>query len=149
MIEGPSGSGKSDLALRAIEAGWVLVADDRTLLWADEGRLFGRAPEALAGLMEVRGLGVLPERTRPFAQITLTVICADPGAIERMPAADGEILLGICIPRVKIAALEASAPAKLNRALTGLGLGSHPAYQAVRARVKPAWRGRGPLRVQA
>src|SRR5581483_2217647 len=58
LIEGDSGSGKSDLALRALDEGWALVADDRTLLWACEGRLYGRAPDPIAGLIEARGLGV-------------------------------------------------------------------------------------------
>ena len=45
LIDGPSGSGKSDLALRALDGGWMLVADDRVLVWACEGRLYGRAPD--------------------------------------------------------------------------------------------------------
>ena len=66
LIEGPSGSGKSDLALRAIEIGFRLVADDRTLVWASGGALYGRAPAPLGGLIEVRGVGVLAgPRPRP------------------------------------------------------------------------------------
>ena len=66
LIEGPSGSGKSDLALRAIEAGFRLVADDRVLVWTSEGRNYGRAPDALAGLLESRGAGVLPAAAIPL-----------------------------------------------------------------------------------
>ena len=50
LIEGPPGSGKSDLALRALTEGFRLVADDRVLLWTSGGRLWGRAPDVLAGL---------------------------------------------------------------------------------------------------
>ena len=50
LIEGRSGSGKSDLALRCLSLGFRLVADDRTRLWVSEGRLFGAAPEPIAGL---------------------------------------------------------------------------------------------------
>jgi serine kinase of HPr protein (carbohydrate metabolism regulator) len=61
LVEGPSGVGKSDLALRALDQGFVLVADDRTLVFVSGGELYGRAPDALAGLVEARGLGVLPQ----------------------------------------------------------------------------------------
>ncbi|HEX4181501.1 MAG TPA: HPr kinase/phosphatase C-terminal domain-containing protein [Caulobacteraceae bacterium] len=124
LIEGPSGSGKSDLALRALEAGWSLVADDRTLLWTSGGRLFGRAPDALGGLIEARGLGVLPQAGRSYAEISLIVRCTPPGAIERLPNDEAEDLLGIYVPLVRLAALEASAAAKLSRALTHLGVRS-------------------------
>jgi serine kinase of HPr protein (carbohydrate metabolism regulator) len=52
LIEGPSGGGKSDLALRAIEAGFRLVADDRVVVWTSGGALFGRAPDPIRELIE-------------------------------------------------------------------------------------------------
>jgi serine kinase of HPr protein (carbohydrate metabolism regulator) len=122
LIEGPSGSGKSDLALRALEAGWSLVADDRTLLWTCDGALFGRAPEPLVGLMEVRALGVLATSCRPFAEVRLIVRCVDSGEVERMPDTAARFLLGVELPVVSLAAREASATAKLGRALTRLGV---------------------------
>jgi serine kinase of HPr protein (carbohydrate metabolism regulator) len=114
LIEGPSGSGKSDLALRMLERGFRLVADDRTELWTAEGRLFGRAPDALAGLIEVRGQGIQPALALPLAQVVLVVRCGVP---ERMPEPQVAELLGISLPAVTIAALEASSAAKLSRAL--------------------------------
>jgi serine kinase of HPr protein (carbohydrate metabolism regulator) len=122
LIEGPSGSGKSDLALRALDAGWSLVADDRTLLWTSGGRLFGRAPDALAGLIEARGLGVLPQARRTFAEVRLIVRCTSPDGVERLPNDEAEVLLGVMTPLVRLAAFEGSAPAKLSRALTHLGV---------------------------
>jgi serine kinase of HPr protein (carbohydrate metabolism regulator) len=122
LIEGPSGAGKSDLTLRALEAGWRLVADDRTLLWTCGGRLFGRAPDSLAGLVEARGLGVVATSCRAFAEVRLIVRCVDSGAVERMPDAAAQILLGVELPLVELAAREASATAKLGRALTRLGV---------------------------
>ena len=117
LIEGPSGAGKSDLAMRALDAGWALVADDRTLIWTCGERLYGRAPDALAGLLEVRGLGVLTTPGRSFAQVVLVASCSPPQAIERIPDGDSEILLEIQVPRFKLAAFEPSALAKLRRAI--------------------------------
>lgn len=117
LILGPSGCGKSDLALRALAAGFRLVADDRVLVWAAEGRLFGRAPDTLAGLIEARGLGVQPEVALRLAPIGLVVRC-EPG--ERVPEAQFEAVLGVQIPLIRLAPLEASAPLKLGMALETL-----------------------------
>jgi serine kinase of HPr protein (carbohydrate metabolism regulator) len=122
LIEGPSGSGKSDLALRALDAGWSLVADDRTLLWTCGARLYGRAPDPLAGLIEARGLGVLATPARAFAQVCLVVSCAPADTIDRLPDDAATTLLGVRLPVIRLAALEASAPAKLSRAMTHLGV---------------------------
>ncbi|MDB5494676.1 MAG: serine kinase of the HPr protein regulates carbohydrate metabolism [Phenylobacterium sp.] len=114
LIEGPSGAGKSDLALRMLDRGCRLVADDRVALWVSQGRLFGRAPAPLAGLIEVRGLGLEPVIALPLAEVVLVVRCGEP---ERLPEPQTADLLGVSLPIVTIAALEASAPAKLSRAL--------------------------------
>ena len=122
LIEGESGSGKSDLALRCLSHGFRLVADDRTRLWASEGRLFGCAPDPIAGLIELRGLGVLPEPVRRLAEIRLVARCLEPGdSLERLPDRDVRVLMGIALPRVAVRPLEASAPEKLARALSLLG----------------------------
>ena len=75
LIEGPSGSGKSDLALRALSQGFRLVADDRVVVWASGGRLFGRAPEILNGLIELRGLGVRNACPTPHGRRSATCAC--------------------------------------------------------------------------
>jgi len=120
LIEGPSGSGKSDLALRALARGWTLVADDRTVVWVSDGRLFGRAPDALAGLIEARGVGILAAPRRGLAEIAILVRCVERAAVERMPDPETQKLLGIALPAAALAALDDSAPAKLDRALAGL-----------------------------
>ena len=122
LIEGPSGSGKSDLALRAMARGWSLVADDRCLVWVSGGRLYGRAVDSLKGLIETRGLDVSAAPARDFAPVALIVQCVKADEIERMPDQEAVDLLGQHIPRLKIVALQPSAPAKLGRALTRLGL---------------------------
>jgi serine kinase of HPr protein (carbohydrate metabolism regulator) len=131
LIEGPSGGGKSDLALRAIEAGFRLVADDRVVVWTSGGALFGRAPDPIRELIESRGVGVLPEPSVAFAQIVVAVACATSGeAIERTPELRCVEIAGIAVPRLRIDPFEASAPAKLRRALQHLGHRPQQAYQA-------------------
>jgi serine kinase of HPr protein (carbohydrate metabolism regulator) len=117
LIEGPSGAGKSDLALRALDLGFRLVADDRVILWTCAGRLFGRAPGALAGLLEVRGVGVTGEPALALCEVALVV---EPGTPERLPEPDTTDRLGFRLPRLVLSYEEASAPAKLGRALTAL-----------------------------
>ncbi len=123
LLRGEAGSGKSDLMLRALSAGFRLVADDRTLVWRSAAALFGRAPEALCGLIELRGLGVVREEALPLSQIALVVRCERPEAVERMPDAEFETHFGVAAPLLRIHALDASAPAKLSRALKRLGAG--------------------------
>ena len=118
LVEGPSGAGKSDLALRSLNEGFRLVADDRTLLWVSGGRLFGRAPDVLAGQVEVRGLDILREDGAPFAEVALVALCAAP---ERLPDPEFVDRLGLRVPVLRVAPLEASAPQKLRRALHHLG----------------------------
>ncbi|ACG76499.1 serine kinase of the HPr protein, regulates carbohydrate metabolism [Phenylobacterium zucineum HLK1] len=115
LIEGPSGAGKSDLALRCLGGGFRLVADDRVVLWASGGRLFGRAPDALHGLIEVRGLDVVRTEALPLAEVGLVARLGEP---ERIPDPAFEDILGVRTPMLTTAAFEESAPAKLSRALS-------------------------------
>ncbi len=115
LIEGPSGSGKSDLALRALDHGFRLVADDRVLLWAADGRLWGRAPDTLRGLLEVRGVDVLRVEPLGFCEVALLVRLGTP---ERIPQDTSETILGVAVPLLTADPFESSAPAKLGRALT-------------------------------
>ena len=115
LLEGPSGAGKSSLALRALDHGFRLVADDRVILWVCGGRLFGRAPDVLLGLLEVRGLGVVTAPALPLAEIGLLARCGTP---ERLPDPRTEQLLGVEVPRVEVDPHQSAAPAGLRRALT-------------------------------
>jgi len=125
LIEGASGAGKSDLAIRLLEQGFRLVADDRVLVWSCDGALYGRAPAALADLIEVRGLGICAEPALPFSRIVLAARC-EPA--ERLPEPAFTAHAGLSIPVVSIHPLEASAPAKLRRALQHLGRSAEGAY---------------------
>ena len=115
LIEGAAGAGKSDLALRSLAAGFRLVADDRLMLWVSGGALFGRAPDTLAGRLEIRGLDVVTAPALPLARVALLVRC---GAPERIPKPRSEKILGLAIPLVELDPREPSAPAKLSRALS-------------------------------
>jgi serine kinase of HPr protein (carbohydrate metabolism regulator) len=125
LLEGPSGAGKSDLTLRALDRGFRLVADDRALIWPCDGALYGRAPDPLTGLLEVRGLGVEAEPPIPFCRIVLAVRCGVP---ERLPDSEFVDYCGLKIPQIVLAPLESSAPAKLSRALQHLGAETEGAY---------------------
>ena len=130
LIEGPSGAGKSDLALRCLDDGFRLVADDRTIVWRSGDRVFGRAPEALSGLIEARGLGVLREPALAFCQVVLVAAC---GPAERLPEPQSAARGGGQLPLVAVSPLESSAPAKLRRAIEHLGAGPKTAYLARRS----------------
>lgn len=119
LITGPSGAGKSDLMLRALSAGLRLVSDDRTLVWSSGGKVFGRAPAALSGLVEARGLGVLSHSALPLAEAALVVVCEpEEVAVERMPPHDErQEIAGLELPLIRVHAFEASAVNKLRLAL--------------------------------
>jgi serine kinase of HPr protein (carbohydrate metabolism regulator) len=119
LITGASGVGKSDLALRCLDAGFRLIADDRVQLWTSAGRLWGRAPETLFGLMEARAIGVFVEPALLFAPIALVAAYAENP--ERMPEHEPESLLGATLPKLHLNFAEDSAPAKLRRGLNHLG----------------------------
>lgn len=123
LIEGASGSGKSDLALRCLEHGFRLVADDRVLVWICDGRLFGRAPDSLSGLMETRGLGVLPQDNLRLCEIDLCVRCVPSDGVERLPDPASTEVEGVSIPRIELWPFDVSAPLKLLRAMQHLGAG--------------------------
>jgi HPr kinase/phosphorylase len=129
LLRGESGAGKSDLALRLIDGGARLVADDRTVLLRDGDRLIARAPETIAGLIEARGIGILrlpPDRLASDVAVRLIVDLVDPALIERLPVAGTDVLLGVSLQRVALAPFEASTPAKIRLALLASGSASSP-----------------------
>ncbi|MBL8675342.1 MAG: HPr kinase/phosphatase C-terminal domain-containing protein [Rhodospirillales bacterium] len=122
LLRGPSGAGKSDVALRMIDAGARLVSDDRVDLQAVHGILRASPPAALAGLVEARGAGILRlpvDAALESAAVALLVDLVPADRVERMPEPHVETLLGIAIPALRLAAFEASTPAKIRLALRG------------------------------
>lgn len=135
LLRGASGSGKSDLALRAISmpvsqfggALFELVADDQVLVGMDDSGLTVLPPPEVAGLIEVRGIGVIRVHHRVKARLDLFVDLVDRQNVERLPDPwPDDSLLGVRLPVLKLAPFEASAPLKLAVALSQqpwLGLG--------------------------
>jgi len=121
LIRGPSGSGKSRLALELLEAARTgtllfarLVGDDRVHLDNTDGRLLARPAEALAGLIEVRGVGLLRMAYEPSAVVGLVVDLAAPDA-ERLPDQGRRKtkVSGIELPRLAVASGLAPLPGVL------------------------------------
>lgn len=120
LIRGPSGSGKSDLALRLIDAGARLVADDQTELWRSGEAVMTRSPATIAGQIEVRGLGILRFPNLEEAPLRLVVDLIAPDAVERLPEPRFCDYLQCSIPLLAIAPFEISAALKLRLAVDGL-----------------------------
>ncbi len=121
LISGRSGSGKSDLALRLLDRGFVLVSDDQTYLKVASGKLVAAAPPTIRGKLEVRGIGIVEVESVDDVAVCLVVDLAS--EIERLPEDGRErLILGAKIPSVSIDAQSASAPVKVAIALDLLGL---------------------------
>jgi serine kinase of HPr protein (carbohydrate metabolism regulator) len=121
LLRGESGRGKSDLALRLIERGASLVSDDYTEVRREGRHLLARAPATIAGKIEMRGVGILD--VPAAADIPLCLVADLDHAPERLPDGPGEAaILDTLVPAVALAALEASAPLKLEAALRLYGL---------------------------
>ena len=120
LLIGAPGCGKSDLALRLIDRGWRLVADDRAVLTRHGEALVARAPPVLDGLIEVRGVGIVNEPAAPAPVAMVFDLSAPP---DRLPDPATWTHDGITVPRLALAAFEASAPIKIERALRTLAAG--------------------------
>ena len=120
LLAGLSGAGKSGLALRLLHLGWRLVGDDYVEVWASDGSLYARAPERITGLIEARGVGLVPARCLELARIALHLEGRD-GEPDRMPQAASKALCGLSIPSLALDFHHPSAPAKVARALSALG----------------------------
>ena len=108
LITGPSGSGKSDLALRLIGRGWRLVADDYSHVFASDGALFATAPPRIAGRIEARGLGIVTVPCLGLARLALAVHCVSQTP-ERLPEPDRMAIAGLDLPRLELVTGHASA----------------------------------------
>jgi HPr kinase/phosphorylase len=126
LLRGPSGSGKSDLALRFLalsaERGDkpMLVADDQVFIAPNgNGALVASAPSTIAGKIEVRGLGIVEVPAIVEAGLTLVCDLVGPKEVPRMPPHPWErtVIAGVPVKLIKLDPFEASAPVKLKMAL--------------------------------
>ena len=119
LLRGAPGSGKSDLALRLIDGGARLVADDRVTLAVRGQDLIASAPSAIAGRMEVRGIGIVAVAVAaaPVPALGLVVDLVAPETVDRLPEQAECEYLGIAIPVVSLAPFESSAAAKVRLAV--------------------------------
>jgi serine kinase of HPr protein (carbohydrate metabolism regulator) len=115
LIEGASGAGKSDLALRLIDRGAILVSDDYTVLSREGDGLIARPPTTIAGMIEVRGLGIISVPHLPSAPVALLVRLDS--EIERMPDVIERSMADVAVPVVALNGVEASSPIKVELAL--------------------------------
>jgi hypothetical protein len=116
LITGKSGSGKSDLALRLIERGARLVSDDQTVLFIERGSLWARPPKTIAGLLEIRAVGIV--RLPHAAKVRLALVVTLDERASRIPERrtwlpPSELGLARGVPLIALAPFEASAPAKI------------------------------------
>lgn len=135
LVLGPSGAGKSSLALAAIALFRArgrfaaLVADDRVWLSTAGGRLVAEAPEAIAGLVEIRGCGVVPHDHERRALIDRAVRLVGRADAPRMAdEAAAAAILGVCLPCLDLAEGEAAAGARALAAWLGCPGGAVPGH---------------------
>ena len=103
LVRGPSGAGKSSLALQLMQQGWRLVADDRVVVWRSGGRLFGRAPDSLFGLIEARGVGVHRVAALAWTEVRQVIDAAEPEKeAARMPEPCHVAIDGVSLPRLEL-----------------------------------------------
>ncbi|MDD5585969.1 MAG: HPr kinase/phosphatase C-terminal domain-containing protein [Alphaproteobacteria bacterium] len=118
LLAGDPGAGKSEIALCLIEAGAKLVSDDQTALHVENGRLIAAPPASIAGLIEVRHVGLLRLPYCPSAPVMLYVdLVPDTAKLERMPESERVFLLDQPVRRLSLSSHESATPVKIRAAL--------------------------------
>ena len=107
LIRGPSGSGKSDLALRLIEDGANLIADDQVIIESVREELYLSSPDTISGLIEVRGFGVIKIECVRDIKLCLIVDLDPSYETERTPIMKDELIQDIITPIINIKAFNA------------------------------------------
>ncbi|MCG8489981.1 MAG: HPr kinase/phosphatase C-terminal domain-containing protein [Sneathiellales bacterium] len=117
LIEGPSGSGKSDLAFRLIDRGASFITDDQVLLEKRRRGILATAPDSIRGYLEVRGVGIVSMPVAGGAYIHLVVKLVSEEDVPRLPEKEFTELFDEKIPVLRINAFEVSAPLKIELAV--------------------------------
>jgi serine kinase of HPr protein (carbohydrate metabolism regulator) len=118
LLTGAPGIGKSDLTLRLIDEGAVLISDDQTFVHCTDGILNASPPKAIEGMMEIRHVGL---RQMPFISGIPIVLCVELTSLEekldRLPEDNFVFLLDQRVQQLRLPALAASTPAKIRATL--------------------------------
>ncbi|UTW55232.1 HPr kinase/phosphorylase [Kordiimonas sp. SCSIO 12610] len=121
LLRGPSGSGKSDLALRLIDRGAVLVSDDQVIITQAESKLRMSAPDQLKGLLEVRGVGIVQVPCAASQRLDLVVDLIPRDQVERLPEVSPnmptEVICGVAFPKLALYSFDHSTPIKIELVL--------------------------------
>ncbi len=121
LLRGPSGSGKSDLALRLMDQGAKLVSDDYVELHTDNSHISATPPDTIRGLMEIRGVGLIKFPCLNKADLALALDLVPAAQIERLPVRQNRLYVdGVSVPLFKMDGLAASAPARIRILLENL-----------------------------
>ena len=121
LIEGAPGTGKSSLALALIDRGAALVGDDGVSLTLSQGRLLASPAPATRGLLEVRGLGLLPFEAISDIPVAL-LLRLDTSAPRFIEGPAHESIAGLTLPVITLWPDSASLPLRAELALTHYGL---------------------------
>ncbi len=124
LLIGPSGSGKSDLALRLIDRGAMLVSDDYTICTPQDGRLLATAPATIIGRIEVRGIGIASMPHLQNVPVAIAIALGDTAPRMADDPLPTMTIAGVRVPVAALAAFEPSAPIKVEMLLRASG-GEH------------------------
>lgn len=114
LIQGASGAGKSDLALRIIDAGGILISDDYVEVVSVENNLIAHTAPNIEGMIEVRGVGLVNVAFTNSHKLDLVLELCAPTKIDRLPEEKYFEQDGVCVPLYQFDAFSASALAKIN-----------------------------------
>lgn len=117
LLRGNSGTGKSDLAFRLIEAGGKLLSDDQVALSRRQDKIYAGAVDAIRGLIEVRGVGLLKYPVAGQTRLRLVVDLVPHKDMPRLPEWETTDILGVGVPRLKLHAFDVSTTHKIFKAV--------------------------------
>jgi HPr kinase/phosphorylase len=120
LFRGPSGSGKSDLALRVINCGGTLVSDDQTIIVRQEDELIMSSPENIRDKIEVRGVGIVNMPAKKEVRLGLVLDMMPSEKIDRIPIPQFCWYLGLQVPVLGLHPFENSAPLKVQLAINSV-----------------------------
>ncbi len=120
LLRDPSGSGNSDLALRLIDRGAALIADDIVAAEMDRGAVTLAPPDTIAGMLELRGAGVVKITYEKDVPLALVVDLVQSGDVERMPEPAQTDICGASVPLIRLDGAQPSAPIKVEMALAAI-----------------------------